>query len=254
MTKTKELTREDLGIDLPEGREERSIEPPEIRVERQDGEDKVVGYAAVFDELSPPLWGFRERIEKGAFAKSIREADVRALWNHDRNLVLGRTKSRTLRLFEDDTGLGYEIDPPDTQWARDALVTIERGDVDQSSFGFEVIREEWTTNEDDENIRTLKEVKLFDVSPVTFPAYPQTSVQLRSLLGVDPYELSNALAMLESGALTPEHREMLQQFVTRVNDRLTAAPAEGGHPADEDEGTQGSDLRRLRLELAKRKN
>ena len=145
-------------------------------MEGEDGQPVIVGYAAVFDEWSEDLGGFLERVRAGAFAKTIQEADVRALWNHDEKQVLGRTRSGTLRLEEDEQGLRYEVDPPDTQWARDAMVTIERGDVSQSSFGFEVVRDEWLQEEGEEYAtRTLVEVQLYDVSPVTFPAYPQTT-------------------------------------------------------------------------------
>ena len=155
----------------------------EWRVMRGEGEPvKIAGHAAVFDQLSDPIMGFREKIAPGAFRKSIRRKDdVRALWNHDPNYVLGRTKSGTLRLKEDNIGLAIEIQPPDTQWANDLVTTIERGDVDQMSFGFVVIKEEW--NEDHkkgETTRTLEEVDLFDVSPVTVPAYPQTNVAVRA--------------------------------------------------------------------------
>lgn len=147
-----------------------------------DGDDGPVieGYAAVFDEWSEDLSGFRERIRPGAFSKTIGEADVRGLWQHDPNYVLGRNKAGTLELVEDDRGLRYRITPPDTQWARDALITMRRGDVNQSSFAFETVREEWGEAEDGFITRELIEVKLYDVSPVTYPAYPQTNAQVRA--------------------------------------------------------------------------
>jgi hypothetical protein len=153
----------------------------EIRKD-DDAKPKLVGYAAVFNSLSEDLGGFREKIEPGAFKKTIKDADVRALWNHDSNYVLGRTKSGTLSLKEDDKGLYIEIDPPDTQWSRDLMASIKRKDVDQMSFGFRTIIDEWE-EKGKENIRTLKEVELFDVSPVTWPGYPKTNVKvaLRSL-------------------------------------------------------------------------
>jgi HK97 family phage prohead protease len=155
----------------------------EWRVMRDEGEPtKIVGHAAVFDKLSDSIMGFREKIAPGAFARSIKKkADVRALWNHDPNYVLGRTKSKTLKLKEDDVGLAIEIMPPDTQWANDLVTTIERGDVDQMSFGFVVVKESWEENvKKGESTRTLEEVDLYDVSPVTFPAYPQTDVAVRA--------------------------------------------------------------------------
>lgn len=160
--------------------ERRAFELTDLEI-RTDDEKKIRGYAAVFDKLSVPLWGFREKIARGAFAKSLNDDDVRALWNHDPNYVLGRNRSGSLKLEEDDKGLMIEITPPDTQWARDLVVSIERGDVNQMSFGFETIQDDWDQGDPKDVIRTLREVKLYDVSPVTFPAYPQTTVGVRTL-------------------------------------------------------------------------
>jgi len=150
-----------------------------------DEKPKIRGYAAVFNKLSDVLGGFREKIAPGAFRKTLKEADVRALFNHDPNVVLGRTSTGTLSLKEDDKGLFMEIEPPDTAPARDLLTLIERGDVDQASFAFRVIVDEWKNEESEMPIRTLKEVQLFDVSPVTYPAYPQTSVDVRAQMTED---------------------------------------------------------------------
>lgn len=162
--------------------EERRIVVGELRAIASDGGgQKIAGHAAKFDQLSEDLGGFRERIAPGAFAKTIQSADVRALWNHDANIVLGRNKSGTLRLSEDSAGLYYECDAPDTQLVRDmVLAPIARGDVNQCSFGFFTISDKWA-KVDGEWVRTLLEVELFDVSPVTYPAYPQTDVAVRSL-------------------------------------------------------------------------
>jgi len=146
-------------------------------------ESTIVGHAAVFDRDSEPIAGqFIERIQKGAFSRAIKEGqDVRALWNHDVNIVLGRTKSGTLTLVEDEVGLRVVLRPPDTQAGRDALASINRGDVDQMSFGFMVREQEWKHGENGGlDVRTLVDVDLFDVSPVTFPAYPDTDVAVRS--------------------------------------------------------------------------
>jgi len=154
----------------------------ELRVISDDnGLKKIVGYAAVFDKWSSDLMGFREKISPGAFSKTIKKNDVRALFNHDPNIVLGRTKAKTLKLKEDDTGLFMEVIPPDTQQARDIMVSIERGDIGDQSFAFRTIEDEWVYKKDGSAERTLIEVDLQDVSPVTYPAYPDTSVALRSL-------------------------------------------------------------------------
>lgn len=102
------------------------------------------------------------------------------MWQHNTDFVLGRTKSGTLKLWEDDHGLAFEILPPNTQFARDALASIQRGDVDQMSFGFETMRDRWGEDDAGGIVRDLIEVELLDVSPATFPAYPQTSVAVRS--------------------------------------------------------------------------
>ena len=96
----------------------------------------LAGHAAVFDQEAV-IWGFREMVAPGAFKKTIKEADIRALFNHDPNHVLGRNRASTLRLSEDDLGLAYEIDLPETQFAIDLARSIERGDISQSSFSFE---------------------------------------------------------------------------------------------------------------------
>jgi uncharacterized protein len=151
---------------------------------RADGEGegrKIAGHAAVFDMLSENLGGFREKVEPGAFADTIKEHDIRALFNHDSAFVLGRNVAGTLRLKEDKAGLAIEIDPPDTQGARDLLTSIERGDVSQMSFGFRTLNDKWEETADGDLIHTLLSVRLFDVSPVTYPAYPDTDVAVRSL-------------------------------------------------------------------------
>jgi HK97 family phage prohead protease len=179
--------------------ERRLFRTVELRVLRADGgAAKISGHAAVFNTLSEELWGFREQVAPGAFAKSL-DRDVRALWNHDPNHVLGRTTSKTLRLKEDDVGLAIEIDPPDTQMARDLVTLIERGDVSQMSFGFRTITDDWRM-QDGETIRTLKEVELWDVSPVTFPAYPDTDVAVRGFEAYKATQDGAAVAVAEAEA------------------------------------------------------
>jgi len=141
----------------------------------------IRGYAALFDTWSEDLGWFREKIQPRAFANTIKEADVRALWNHDPNYVLGRNKSETLQLREDEKGLAVDITPPDTQWARDLMTSMKRQDINQMSFAFQTIRDEWNY-ESDPLERTLVECKLFDVAVVTYPAYTATSAGVRSLL------------------------------------------------------------------------
>lgn len=154
----------------------------QLRGAGDSGSDRlIVGYGAVFNTLSENLGGFREIIAPGAFDGRL-EDDVRALFNHDRNIVLGRIAANTLKLSVDSEGLRYEITPPDTQAARDLIVSMDRGDIDQSSFGFYVDEDSWDEDEDGRVVRTVKKLKrLFDVSPVTFPAYPDAPSSARDL-------------------------------------------------------------------------
>jgi uncharacterized protein len=138
----------------------------------------ITGYAAVFGQRSEDLGGFTETVKPGTFARAIRtRQDVRALFNHNPESLLGRTRSGTLRLSEDSTGLEFQIDLPDTALGRDVHALIERGDISQCSFGFRTVKDSWNRSRTE---RELQDVDLLDVSPVTFPAYAQTSVSARS--------------------------------------------------------------------------
>lgn len=147
---------------------------------REDSVGVLAGYASVFNRDSVDLGGFIERVAPGAFAQAIREGDVCALWSHENESVLGRMSAGTLRLREDEIGLAFEIDLPDTSCGRDAAVTIKRGDVRAMSFGFCAEEESWTFDAEPA-IRTLQRVSLYEISPVAFPAYVDSTVALRSL-------------------------------------------------------------------------
>ena len=156
----------------------------EFDIRRSASGNTLVGHAAVFNVEAIIAGMFRESIAPRAFRKTIKDSDVRALFNHDPAHVLGRNKAGTLRLSEDDVGLVYEIDLPDTQTARDLWTSIDRGDITQSSFAFETVKE-LRTEPDVEAGESLplfvvKEARLWDVSPVTYPAYEQTDVTARS--------------------------------------------------------------------------
>ncbi len=163
------------------GVERRILLGAELRVAaRADGKGMTIsGYSAVFNTVTD-LGPFREQIAPGCFSDSIGQDDVRALFNHDPNLVIGRNKAGTLRLAEDAKGLSMACDLPDTQFARDLATSIERGDISQQSFGFETLDDDWQMK-DGAPLRTLKRVRLWDVSPVTFAAYPSTDVAMRRL-------------------------------------------------------------------------
>ena len=152
---------------------------------RSDGRAAIVGYAAVYNRLSLDLGGFKEEILPGAFDRILakRGKDVVALFNHDSNIVLGRSSSGTLELSSDDKGLRYVVTPPVSR--ADVLELIQRRDVRGSSFSFTVDpkNESFRTAEDGKAVRQIREVSgLYDVGPVLVPAYPQTSagVAMRS--------------------------------------------------------------------------
>jgi uncharacterized protein len=170
----------------------------DLRVEdRADKPPVIRGTAAVFNQLSEDLGGFREQLQTGAFAEALQSSDVRALFNHDGNIVLGRNGSGTLRMHEDAHGLQVEIDPPPTQAARDLVELMKRGDVNQMSFAFTVSKEDqqWTRDGSGPWIRIIKKVaRLFDVSVVTYPAYPQTSAAARALQDLQDAEAARAEA------------------------------------------------------------
>lgn len=168
--------------------EKRYVSPRLDVEQRADGEiPGLRGYAAVFNKRSVELWGFYEIIAAGAFTNTLAAGDdVRALWNHDPNWILGRSTNGSLRLQEDEIGLLSEIDPLDTPVNRGFVAAIERGDVTQMSFAFVAIDAQWDIDENEQWVRTILRAKLYDVSPVTYPAYPDTSIGLRNAGTIDP--------------------------------------------------------------------
>lgn len=148
---------------------------------REDGEALLIeGYFAVFNSNYNIADGLSESIEPGAFTDTI-SGDIRALINHDTSLVLGRTKANTLTLKQDARGLWGQIAiNPDDSDAMNLYARVKRGDVDQCSFGFDILDEETIFSEDGASIHwKIKEVRLYEVSVCTFPAYEETSVKAR---------------------------------------------------------------------------
>ncbi len=148
---------------------------------REDGDAlRIEGYFAVFNsnyEIAP---GMSESIAPGAFSRTLPGGDIRALINHDTTLVLGRTKAHTLELREDGHGLwGSILVNPNDQDAMNLYSRVKRGDVDQCSFGFEIVNEETDFREDGSVHWTIKDVNLFEVSACTFPAYEATNISAR---------------------------------------------------------------------------
>lgn len=173
----------------------------QLRADKQgEAANRLEGHAAVFGKKSEDMGGWREVIDPGFFSDVLND-DVRALFNHDPNYILGRNKAKTLELKEDNTGLFSNILLPDTSYARDLKISVERGDITQMSFAFRIDYkkgEAWEVDgemvsadkafeamwdkQKHEIVRHLVKAKrLFDISPVTYPAYPQTDVKARAM-------------------------------------------------------------------------
>lgn len=160
----------------------------EVR-EGENGSRTISGYAVKWEMKSHTMgyWRrFKEQFKKGAFSDSLTQDDQLALWSHDTSQVLGRTKNNTLRLYEDDIGLRFELDLASTTLGNDAYETIKRGDIDGVSFGFRMVKEEWDESDPDNITRSVTAAKLVEISPVAFPAYPDSQVSARSH---DPYKI-----------------------------------------------------------------
>jgi len=149
------------------------------RDEQTPDERTIEGYFALY-ESETELWaGSYEIISKGAFENTIQKNDIRALWNHNTQYVLGRNKNGSLQLKADDKGLFATIKLPNTQYAEDLYSLVQRGDIDQASFGFNIIDEELEELADGGYRWRIKDIDLHEISVVTFPAYENTSVQAR---------------------------------------------------------------------------
>lgn len=235
----------------------------EMRGANADGSIPIRWHPAVFGQRANIYGMFVERFAPGAFAKTIQEADVRALINHDANLVLARSKSGTLRLSEDRKGLVADADMAPTTYAQDLAISVERGDVNQGSIAFRAIRETW-----DESgkvpLRTIEEAQLFDVSIVTYPAYEGTDAALRSVqfdsmvraLGLDELaaeQRNDLLMQVSAGEIAPEFRQILLRAQERIGRLVPTAgeeppmPTEPVEPAKSHSGDPGLYRRRLRL-------
>jgi HK97 family phage prohead protease len=165
-----------------------NLEDLQLRVEkREDGQRVLTGYPIVFNRKSVNLGGFQEVVAPGAADETIRDDDIRALFNHDSNLILGRNRANTLKLTSDQRGVHMEVPLPDTTAARDLAVSIERGDVSGGSFSFNIKPggAAWSDGEEENELplRTVLKIRLYDVGPVTFPAYPDTEMGVRADTG-----------------------------------------------------------------------
>lgn len=193
---------------LPEGIETREFTAVRETRTKDGGEPVTVltGYAAVFDSLSEDLGGFREKIAPGAFKRSIKNPNVMALIDHMPNKLLGSSATGRVTVSEDRRGLATEITPVMTSYARDLEALLDAGEKTKMSFGFRTVQDKWE-KVDGEDIRTLLEVDVFDVSVVTNPAYPATDVSVarRSLAEAREAEVTpEPKAEEPEGAAGPE--------------------------------------------------
>lgn len=211
----------------------------EVRAEDANAAPQLVGHAAVFNQwsrIADPFMGelWDEQVAPGAFRKTIKEGDVRALWNHDPNIVLGRNKAGTLSMAEDDHGLSVTITPPDNEWGRPVMDAIKRGDVSGMSIAFQVVKDAWENPDrkaDPQGVRkrTIREARLLDVSPVTYPAFPQTDISARSEMFGDDDGLLRALKVLRLADMgAPIEAE--DRAVLRATAAILQRHAEAGEP------------------------
>lgn len=191
-----------------------SLEGSELRVIDADGERaaRIAGRAVPYDSESLDLGFGREIVRRGAFAKTLQESDVVALWNHDPSYPLGRLSAGTLSLRDEERGLYFDTAVPTESPGPFFLESIRLGNVSGASFGFRAIKDRWSQDENGVSLRELLEVELFDVSPAAFPAYSQTDVFLRSLRAADGIDPAIVQTALEDEALTrPEIRARVEK-------------------------------------------
>ena len=182
-------------------------EQREFRMENAEQNGNTIrGYAAVYNSDSEWMGGFYEQIATGAF-DDVMENDVRAYFNHDENLLLGRVSSGTLRISTDKRGLFYEVDLPNTTYANDLAELMKRGDVNQSSFAFLIEKDRWEQR-DGVTYRIIEKVsRLLDVSPVSQPAYPDATSELKRDLETETKEEAKAASVENTESEVVETKE-----------------------------------------------
>jgi hypothetical protein len=235
-------------------RERRTIRG-ELRVDHQteggEAPSIISAHAALWD-VQTTIWpGHDEVIRSGAFRESIAgdTEDAVGLFNHDPMALLGRHSAGTLRLSEDDVGLRYEIDAPDTQAGRDLVTSIGRGDVVGSSFQFEAIEAPVATDADGVEVREVRTARLYDVSPVVFPAYPTDDVAVRALVGFESSRLAHVSRATRSH-VTELIRGLLDAGLTPEDLRASISSALDRSEGDPSAIANDLDERYRRLELA----
>lgn len=267
---TPTLPKPDAG-----GFERRALTLTGIEV-RADNADETIGFkghAAMFESrtwIGPKKWGFFEQVARGAFTRSITDHDVRFLINHDPNLVLARNTSGTLNLSEDSQGLAVDADLARTSYGNDLAISLQRGDITQMSFAFEVLAEKWEELEDGNELRTVTEAKLWDVSAVTYPAYDDTDASLRSVafdvlctrMGISTNKRARLITGLAHEDIDPDVIPILRAASTTLASltdeqgpaETTPVPGADDHgPAETTRGVPLADLR-LRHQLTASKH
>ena len=217
--------------------ETRSLQFEEMQVRAEHADDiiKFTGRGAVFDRWYT-VFGFKERVARGAFRKTLQEnADIRGMFNHDPNYLLGRTKSGTMDVFEDRVGLAYEIraDPLDPQ-AQSVSRKIARGDVDGSSMAFFAAKDEWKQDSEGRPThRTLLEIELIETGPVTMPASPSTTAKIARAsqeAGIDIDALQGFIVRTRAGfALAGEEQDLVGQWIENLKRLTTLEPDHREH-------------------------
>ena len=225
--------------------EVRTIPFTEIRMV-EGSEYPIEGFAAVYDQLTDMGW-YNEKVDPGFFAGRLQD-DIRSCFNHNENYVLGRNKAGTLKIEDQPGGLWFAVKPPDTQYGRDLLVSIKRGDVTGCSFMFRTQKDLWIEETGTVPTRTLLECKeLIELGPVTFPAYPQTSVVARMSRG--KALLEEISTSMEIPAGEKELRSMIEKL-ERYLDEGRGGPSVS-QAADDDQNA--SDLIQANMETLRTK-
>ena len=226
-------------------------------VRAAQGEDKKIIKGVIPYEKNSCDMGFIEVIKPGAFNKTLKEGDVRALWNHDPKSILARQSTGGLALEDRADGLHFEITIPESRgFALDAFDVVKSGDADGVSFGFRTIKDTWIDEEGEPLKRELNEVELFEVSVgVTFPAYPDSKASTRALdeyTGLDVTGLARILIRSKTNGLTAEDKKALGEIIEEIRktmDETTNTEQTENHSEAEQAKTT---LLRARLDLLER--
>ena len=216
--------------------ERRFVPTEDIRLKERGDKNTLLGLGVVYNQWSEDLGGFKEMIVPGAGVKSISANDIFSTYNHNDDYVLGRMSAETLKLSWDESGIRYEVDLPDTSFGNDLKVSVGRGDVRGSSFRFRVTDDEWGV-EDNKEWRKVRDFELFELGPVTNPAYPQTTADVRSVLykmGVDYEALYRAVLRSQTDNQEERDKEIIASAIEALEKYLPSDPVEpGGVEVDE---------------------